>query len=96
MVFTIELDRILKLQKPHRTDEYIAIVQSAKAFEEKLKKAAVPSEVYMYPNVAHAFMNASPEAIERKKETGFGDHHQEAVDLAWSRFEAWFGKYLKA
>lgn len=56
----------------------------------------MPSEVYLYPNVGHAFMNKSPEAIERKKATGFGEHNQDAVDLAWSRFEAWFGKYLKA
>jgi len=70
-------------------------VESAKALEEKLQKSGVPSEVYIYPNVAHAFMNASPEGVERKKQTGFGEHHQEAVDLAWSRFEAWFGKYLK-
>lgn len=71
-------------------------MQSAKAFEEKLKKAAVPSEVYMYPNTSHAFMNSSPEGIERKKQTGFGEHDQGAVNLAWSRFDAWFGKYLKA
>jgi len=70
--------------------------ESAKQLEENLKKAEVPSEVYLYPNVGHAFMNKSPEAIERKKETGFGEHNQDAVDLAWSRFEAWFGKYLKA
>ncbi len=40
-------------------------------------------------------MNSSPEAIERKKATGFGEHHQEAVDLAWSRFDFWFKKYLQ-
>lgn len=72
------------------------LMQSAKALEVKLKKASVPSEVHIYPNVGHAFMNASPEGVERKKETGFGEHLQEAVDLAWSRTEAWFGKYLKA
>ena len=90
------MDRILKPTKATCNDEFIAIAQSVKALEEKLQKASVPSEVYIYPNVAHAFMNASPEGIERKKGSGFGEHHQEAVDLAWSRFEAWFGKYLKA
>jgi len=69
--------------------------ETAKALEEKLKKANVSSEVYLYPNVGHAFMNSSPEAIERKKATGFGEHHQEAVDLAWSRFDLWFKKYLQ-
>jgi len=69
--------------------------ETAKALEEKLKKANVPSEVYIYPNVGHAFMNSSPEGIERKKATGFGEHQQEAVDLAWSRFDAWFKKYLQ-
>ncbi|CAM6006903.1 unnamed protein product [Sphagnum balticum] len=54
----------------------------AKALEEKMKKANVPLEVCLYPSVGHAFMNNSPEAIERKKATGFGEHHQEAVDLA--------------
>ncbi|CAM6018143.1 unnamed protein product [Sphagnum balticum] len=68
---------------------------TAKALEEKLRKANVPSEVYLYPNVGHAFMNSSPEAIERKKATDFGEHHQEAVDLAWSRFDLWFKKYLQ-
>jgi carboxymethylenebutenolidase len=69
--------------------------QTAKALEEKLKKANVPLEVYLYPNVGHAFINSSPEAIEWKKATGFGEHHQEAVDLAWSRFDLWFKKYLQ-
>ncbi|CAN5954233.1 unnamed protein product [Sphagnum jensenii] len=74
---------------PHLADP------TAKALEEKLKKANVPLEVYLYPNVGHAFMNSSSEAIERKKATGFREHHQEAVDLAWSRFDLWFKKYLQ-
>jgi hypothetical protein len=40
-------------------------------------------------------MNSSPEAIEWKKATDFGEHHQEAVDLAWSHFDLWFKKYLQ-
>jgi hypothetical protein len=40
-------------------------------------------------------MNSSSEAIEQKKATGFGEHHQEAVDLAWSHFDLWFKKYLQ-
>lgn len=70
--------------------------ESAKALEKQLQKSGVPSEVYIYPNVSHAFMNSSPEGVERKIETGFGEHHQEVVDKAWSHFDAWFGKYLKA
>ncbi|CAM6017577.1 unnamed protein product [Sphagnum balticum] len=69
--------------------------ETAKALEEKLKKANIPSEVYIYPKVGHAFMNSSPEGIERNKAVGFGEHHQEAVNLAWSRFESWFAKYLQ-
>jgi carboxymethylenebutenolidase len=69
--------------------------QTVKALEEKLKKANIPSEVYIYPKVGHGFMNSSPEGIERNKALGFGEHHQEAVNLAWSRFESWFAKYLQ-
>jgi hypothetical protein len=40
-------------------------------------------------------MNNFPKAIERKKTIGFGEHHQEAMDLAWSPFDLWFKKYLQ-
>ncbi|KAL2649786.1 hypothetical protein R1flu_017914 [Riccia fluitans] len=72
-------------------------VGAAKALEEKLKQSGAPHEVYIYPKVGHAFMNASPEAVQRGKTLmGFEDLNTEAVDLAWSRFNAWFSKYLSA
>lgn len=71
-------------------------VGAANALRESLKAAGVPSEVFIYPGQGHAFMNSSEEAIKRKKAVGFDDHDQGTVDLAWSRFHAWFGKYLKS
>ncbi|BFI23923.1 carboxymethylenebutenolidase [Marchantia polymorpha subsp. ruderalis] len=69
-------------------------VGAAKALEEKLKTSGAPSEVHIYSNVGHAFMNASEEAIKRGKNTGFEEFNKDAVDLAWSRFDTWFKKYL--
>lgn len=68
---------------------------AAKSLDEKLKLAGVDYEVHMYPNVGHAFLNSSPQAMKRKEECGFGKHEDAAVELAWSRFEAWFKKYLQ-
>lgn len=69
--------------------------EAAHALEAKLKEAGVDNEVYIYPGQGHAFMNASEAGIERKVGQGNPPHDQTAVDLAWSRVEAWFGKYLK-
>ncbi|CAM6087649.1 unnamed protein product [Calypogeia fissa] len=71
-------------------------LEAANALEEKLKASGVPSEVFIYPGQGHAFMNSSEEAIKRKKAVGFEDHDQGTVDLAWSRFDAWFDKYVKS
>jgi len=71
-------------------------VGAANTLKEKLKVAGVPSEVFIYPGQGHAFMNSSEEAIKRKKAVGFADHDQGAVNLAWSRFDAWFDKYVKS
>eukprot|EP00252_Welwitschia_mirabilis_P000961 TRINITY_DN10948_c0_g1_i1.p1 TRINITY_DN10948_c0_g1~~TRINITY_DN10948_c0_g1_i1.p1 ORF type:complete len:276 (-),score=61.79 TRINITY_DN10948_c0_g1_i1:474-1301(-) len=70
-------------------------VTAAKSLEEKLKSAGVPYEVHIYPGIGHAFMNSSPEAINRKKGMDFGVHDPAAVDLAWSRFQSWMHKYLR-
>jgi len=69
-------------------------VTAAKSLEEKLKSSGVPFEVHIYPGCSHAFMNTSPEALKRKKGMGLTDENQEAVDLAWSRFSAWMGRFL--
>ncbi|CAO2170236.1 unnamed protein product [Urochloa humidicola] len=69
-------------------------VTAAKSLEEKLKSSGVPYEVHIYPGCSHAFMNTSPEALKRKKGMGLTDENQEAVDLAWSRFSAWMGRFL--
>ncbi|KAJ7243629.1 hypothetical protein O6H91_Y433500 [Diphasiastrum complanatum] len=70
-------------------------VEAAKSLEAKLQAAGVPYEIYIYPNNGHAFMNSSPDAINRKIECGFAEHDPEAVKIAWSRFDEWFGKYIK-
>lgn len=70
-------------------------IKAAKSLEEKLKVSGVDYEVHTYPNVGHAFMNSSLEAQKRKEDCGFGKHEDEAVELAWSRFDTWFKKYLQ-
>ncbi|GAB2215038.1 hypothetical protein Droror1_Dr00019412 [Drosera rotundifolia] len=69
-------------------------VTAAKALEEKLKTSGVPFEVHIYPGCAHAFMNRSPEGIERRKSMGMNDEDEAAVELAWSRFTSWMTRYL--
>ncbi|KAK6157277.1 hypothetical protein DH2020_011525 [Rehmannia glutinosa] len=67
---------------------------TGKALEEKLKASGVPHEVYIYPGVAHAFMNSSPEGVERRKNMGMNDEDAAAVELAWTRFRAWMSRFL--
>ncbi|KAG8045073.1 hypothetical protein GUJ93_ZPchr0008g12924 [Zizania palustris] len=69
-------------------------VTAAKSLEEKLKSSGVPHEVHIYTGCSHAFMNASPEALKRRKEMGSTDENQGAIDLAWSRFSAWMARFL--
>ncbi|KAK3040447.1 hypothetical protein RJ639_028696 [Escallonia herrerae] len=69
-------------------------VTAGKALEEKLKAAGVPHEVHYYPGIAHAFMNTSPDAVERRKKMGMTDDNQAAAELAWSRFQSWMSQYL--
>lgn len=64
------------------------------ALEAKLKTAGVEHEVYTYPTVGHAFMNATEEGKARRSKLGQGDHDQAAVDQAWERLFAFFGKHL--
>ncbi|KAI4334132.1 hypothetical protein L6164_018861 [Bauhinia variegata] len=71
-------------------------VTAAKTLEEKLKASGVAYEVYIYPGNAHAFMNRSPEGILRRKSMGMPDEDENAVQLAWSRFESWMTRYLGA
>lgn len=70
--------------------------QAAKALEEKLKLSGVPCEVFIYPGNAHAFMNRSPEGMERRKSMGMPDEDEAAAQLAWSRFQSWMTRYLSA
>lgn len=69
-------------------------LQAAKSLEEKLKLSGVPSEVHIYAGVGHAFMNASPDGVKRRKEMGMNDEDKDAVELAWSRFSSWMSRYL--
>lgn len=71
-------------------------LQTAKALEEKLKTAGVPHEVYIYPGLGHAFMNTSPDGLQRRKNMGINDEDNAAVELAWSRFRLWMSKYLSS
>eukprot|EP00262_Sarcandra_glabra_P001793 TRINITY_DN11953_c0_g1_i1.p1 TRINITY_DN11953_c0_g1~~TRINITY_DN11953_c0_g1_i1.p1 ORF type:complete len:278 (-),score=55.94 TRINITY_DN11953_c0_g1_i1:180-1013(-) len=69
-------------------------ITAAKSLEEKLKAPGQPHEVHIYPGVGHAFMNASPDGIKRRKEMGLTDQDEAAVELAWSRFRSWMSTYL--
>uniref|UniRef100_A0A3Q7GH68 Dienelactone hydrolase domain-containing protein n=1 Tax=Solanum lycopersicum TaxID=4081 RepID=A0A3Q7GH68_SOLLC len=71
-------------------------VETGKALEEKLKTAGVPHEVYFYPKTGHAFMNKSPEGVERRQKMGMPDVEDAAVDQAWSRFRSWMSRFLSA
>jgi carboxymethylenebutenolidase len=54
------------------------------AYEEALKKAAVPYEIYVYEGVNHAFHN----------DTAPTRYNEAAAKLAWQRTLAFFAKYL--
>jgi carboxymethylenebutenolidase len=54
------------------------------AFETALKAAGVHYELYMYPNVNHAFHN----------DTSAARYNAEAAQLAWKRTLDFFGEYL--
>lgn len=54
------------------------------AFEAALKASGKTYELFMYPNVNHAFNNDTNEAR----------YNKEAADLAWGRTIAFFKKYL--
>ncbi|XP_043688491.1 protein usf-like [Telopea speciosissima] len=69
-------------------------VTAAKSLGEKLKASGVPYEVHIYPGNRHAFMNRSPDAIERRKGMGLPDEDEAAVELAWSRFQNWMSRFL--
>ena len=60
-----------------------------------LTKAGVENEIFIYRDQGHAFLNASPEAKERKAKQGLPEHSDAAVDMAWKRVDKWFSKYLK-
>lgn len=62
--------------------------------DEKLKSCGVANEVHIYPGSGHAFMNMSPEGIERRKVMGMNDVNEANVELAWSRFQSWMARYL--
>jgi carboxymethylenebutenolidase len=55
------------------------------AYEEALKKAGVKHEVYMYPDVQHAFHN----------DTSAARYNEAAAKLAWGRTLAFFNQHLK-
>lgn len=71
-------------------------VKTGKALEEKLKAAGVPHEIHLYPGVAHAFMNRSPDGVKRRKDMGMTDDNEAAAELAWSRFQSWMSRYLSS
>lgn len=69
--------------------------EAAKALEEKLKAAGVEHEVHLYEGVGHAFMNETPEGVERRSKLGQGEHHQGAIDTAFERAVTFLHKHLE-
>ena len=55
------------------------------AYEEALKKANIPYEIYIYEGANHAFHN----------DTAPTRYNEAAAKLAWQRTIEFFGKYLK-
>lgn len=55
------------------------------AYEEALKKAGVPFELYMYRDTQHAFHN----------DTSAARYNEPAAKIAWARTLGFFAKYLK-
>ena len=84
----------MNLNVKHSCFDTFLILQAAKALEEKLKASGVPYEVHIYPGCGHAFMNRSPDGIERRKKMGINDETESAAELAWSRFQSWMSRYL--
>ncbi|CAA0815425.1 alpha/beta-Hydrolases superfamily protein [Striga hermonthica] len=69
-------------------------VETAKNLQYELRRT-VEHEVFIYKGVGHAFMNRSPEGIERRKRMGINDENAEAAsELAWLRFRAWMAYVL--
>lgn len=60
-------------------------VSQVKEFDEALKKAGVPHEIYTYAGAGHAFAN--PTASQR--------YRREAAEDAWKKTTAFLGKWLK-
>ena len=77
----------------HRSTRWPASARGAAALEEKLRASGVAHGVHVYPGVGHAFMNDTPEGIERKAQVGQGGHDQAVVDLA-GRTKQWLTKHL--
>ncbi|XP_055810854.1 uncharacterized protein LOC129880707 [Solanum dulcamara] len=71
-------------------------VKTGKALEEKLKTSGVPHEVYFYPKAGHAFMNKSPEGVERRQKMGMPDVEDAAIEQAWTHFRSWMSRFLSA
>ena len=68
---------------------------SAKKLRERLRQG----EIHFYENVGHAFMNTTPQPYpnfeEREKVQGFPKLDESAVELAWSRVDAFLRKHLQ-
>ena len=78
--------------------EGFSSIKDAEALRGVLSQApcGVQSEVHIYENAGHAFLNSTEEGIERKASLGQGAHNSEAVRLAWSRIFPFLTKHLNA
>jgi len=68
--------------------------------EATLKAAGAEVELFTYPGVGHAFLNASPAphaSFEaRKEKQGFPPYDDSQAQLAWARIQEFFKKHILA
>jgi carboxymethylenebutenolidase len=62
----------------------------------QLTAAGVPHTIHRWEGVGHAFMNETPEGIERRSKLGQGEHNAAVVEAAWAALCEFFGTHLKA
>mgnify|MGYP005991938887 CR=1 FL=1 len=69
--------------------------EAVKQLEASLAEAGVEAEVVSHPGVGHGFMNSTPVGKELNEKLGRPEHSPGAVNAAWEKLLAFFGKHLK-
>eukprot|EP00884_Botryococcus_braunii_P019875 jgi/Botrbrau1/6571/Bobra.40_2s0034.2 len=70
--------------------------ETVKGVVDKINAAGGTAELFVYPGEEHAFMNAGENIFKLMKTANLPAGSKQSQELAWSRLEAFFAKYLKA